>query len=443
MKYLKSKWAMIAVVLIAVAVLAAFSLGNRNPKQYFTANVDEGDIHDVVQATGTINAVTTVQVGSQVSGTIYKLHADFNSRVKNGQVIAEIEPSLFRGALLQAQADLQTGIANVANMKANLAKAQAGLEQAQQDYNRTIALAKDGVFSQQQLDVSKANYDAAEAAVGSARAQVNQALAEVQLKKAALDVAQTNMDHTIIRSPIDGVVTARNVDVGQTVAASLQAPTLFNIAQDLTKMQVYSKTDESDVGQIKVGQPVSFKVDAFPKETFTGRVSQVRMNPTTVQNVVTYDTIVDFDNPQEKLFPGMTAYVSIPVASAQSVLKVPDGALRFTPDLSADEAATLAQQTGIKVAGKGAARGSNSAPAAHSGSNVETAVVWKLDADKKPEPVLIKIGITDHTYTELAQVLKGQLQAGDQLIIGAGNNGSSTTRTSGAMPMGGAGARLH
>ena len=192
-------------------------------------------------------------------------------------------------------------------------------------------------MAQQQLDLAKANADTAQAAVSAAQAQVTQAEAQVTQKAAAVSVAQTNLDHTIIRSPIDGTVVARNIDVGQTVAASLQAPTLFNIAQDLTKMQVYAATDESDVGQIKVGQPVTFKVDAFPRDTFHGVVSQIRMNATTVQNVVTYNTIIDFDNPDTKLFPGMTAYVTIPVASATNVVKVPNGALRFTPDLKPDQ----------------------------------------------------------------------------------------------------------
>ena len=182
----------------------------------------------------------------------------------------------------------------------------------------------------------RANSDSAQAAVSAAEAQITQAAAQVKQKEAAVEVSQTNLNYTTIHAPIDGTVIARSVDVGQTVAASLQAPTLFTIAQDLTKMQVYANTDESDVGTIRPGQPVTFKVDAFPKDTFSGRVSQVRMNATVVQNVVTYNTVIDFDNPELKLFPGMTAYITIPVASATDVLRVPNGALRFKPDLPAD-----------------------------------------------------------------------------------------------------------
>ncbi|HET7186213.1 MAG TPA: efflux RND transporter periplasmic adaptor subunit, partial [Terriglobales bacterium] len=290
MKYLKSKWIVVVALVIAVAVFAAFDFGRTPTPKYFTSNVERGDINDVVEATGTINAVTTVQVGSQVSGTISKLSADFNSHVTKNQVVAQIDDSLFRGAFLQAQADLQDARANLAAAKAGLVKAQATAEQTSADYQRNSALAKEGVIAQQQLDQAKANADTAQAAVNAAKAQVTQAEAQVSQKAAAVSVAQTNLDHTTIRSPIDGTVVARNIDVGQTVAASLQAPTLFNIAQDLTKMQVYAATDESDVGQIKVGQPITFKVDAFPKDTFRGVVSQIRMNATTVQNVVTYNT---------------------------------------------------------------------------------------------------------------------------------------------------------
>jgi HlyD family secretion protein len=265
--------------------------------EIFTAKAEVGDILDVVDATGTIDAVTTVQVGSQVSGTISQLGADFNSRVKAGQVIAQFDPSLLRGALLQAQADLQNAKASLANAQAQLAKAKAAQVQAAADFARTEGLAKEGVLSRQQLDAAKATADSAVAAVSAAEAQVTQARAQQSQKSAAVEVAQTNLDHTIIRAPIDGTVIARNVDVGQTVAASLQAPTLFNIAQDLTKMRVYVATDESDVGQIHIGSPITFKVDAFPNQTFRGKVVQIRMNPTTVQNVVTYQTVVEFDNP--------------------------------------------------------------------------------------------------------------------------------------------------
>src|SRR5712671_4234028 len=316
----KRKWLILAVVVVGAGLLVALGLNRDTQAQHFTAKVERGAIDNVVESTGTINSVITVQVGSQVSGTIAKLNADFNSRVHKGDVVALIDPALFQGALLQATADLENAKANLAAARANLEKAKAGAVQTRADYARTVALSKEGVMSEQQLDLAKANFDSANAAVNGAVANVTQAEAQVTQKAAAVTVAQTNLNYTVIRSPIDGTVVARNVDVGQTVAASLQAPTIFTIAQDLTKMLVYAKTDESDVGNIKLGKAVTFKVDAFPRDTFHGRVAQVRMNATTVQNVVTYDTIIEFDNPELKLFPGMTAYVTIPVASAQNVV---------------------------------------------------------------------------------------------------------------------------
>jgi len=505
-KILKNKWTIVAVILVAVVLFAAFGLNRKDKTQYFTAKVERGDIRAVVDATGTINAVTSVQVGTQVSGNIYRLHADFNSKVRRGQLIAEIEPSLFDGALLQAKADNENAKANVASAKANLQKAKAMQEQTKADYERTLGLARQGVMSQQQLDLAKANYDSAVAAVSAADAQVTQALAQVEQRKAAVSIAQTNLDHTYIYAPIDGTVVNRAIDVGQTVAASLQAPTLFTIAQDLTKMQVYTKTDESDVGQIRVGQKVSFKVDAFPRETFNGAVSQIRMNPTTVQNVVTYDTIIDFDNPELKLFPGMTAYVTIPVANARDVIKIPNGALRYTPDLKPDELRALLKENGIEAAGgrrRAAPAEGQAAPAqptpqapapasapagapaqaqGQSGSSgargpgaqgargqgpqgaggaalraggyragqggeqpgggakpreaapTDLGIIWTQLADKTLKPVQVRTGITDHTVTELVQVVHGDLKEGDELIIGASKSGS---RASPGGPMGG------
>jgi HlyD family secretion protein len=278
------------------------------------------------------------------------------------------------------------------------------------------------------LDLAKANYDSANATVGAAAANVTQAEAQVSQKDAAVTVAQTNLNYTVIRSPIDGTVVARNVDVGQTVAASLQAPTVFTIAQDLTKMLVYAKTDESDVGNIKVGKSVTFKVDAFPKETFRGKVSQVRMNATTVQNVVTYDTIIEFANPDLKLFPGMTAYVTIPVATVQNVVKLPNTALRYKPPMSPEEILLLYKKYGIEVAEKkpaseDPATPQTGAPTAGASQNppraprADSAVVWKIHADNSMEPVKVSLGITDHAYTEITALLKGELKEGDEVII--------------------------
>ena len=271
----------------------------------------------------------------------------------------------------------------------------------------------------QQLDAAKAAWQSAVAAVSAARAQVTQAAAQEQQKAAAVTVAQTNLNYTVIKSPLAGTVVARSVDVGQTVAASLQAPTLFTIAQDLTKMQVYVSTDESDVGAIHIGQPATFKVDAFPNENFTGRVSQVRLNATTVQNVVTYTTVVDFNNPQMKLFPGMTAYVNIPVAQAENVLKVPNGALRF-------KLQTASGQSQRQNSGSG-----------RQARDSTVGTVWKLAADKSLQPVQVKLGITDHTFTQVAQVLSGSLNAGDQVAIGSATSSQQKQGSTAAPGVGG------
>jgi HlyD family secretion protein len=473
------RWIIAGAVILVVVVLAAFVFNRGDSVQYFTSPVERGDVRQVVEATGTINAVTSVQVGSQVSGTIASLFADFNSRVKKGQIIAKLDPSIYQGTLLQTEADLQNARASVISARANAAKAHATAQQAQNQYDRSKQLASQGVISEQQLEIDKASAESAVAAAQAADADINQAQAQVAQKQAAVNVAQTNLKYTVITSPIDGTVVSRNVDVGQTVAASLQAPTLFVIAQDLTKMQVYAKTDESDVGQIKAGQRVTFKVDAFPQDQFDGHVEQVRMNATTVQNVVTYDTIVDFDNPDLKLFPGMTAYVTIPVASAHDALKVPNSALRYKPDLSADEIQKLYAKYGIQdihsgrgnrsgaAGGAGANAGGNGTSGAQAQANPtagagrgngaggsgsagnngaphgqnrssqanDTVVVWQLLPDKTLEPVQIQTGITDHTTTVVAQVLHGDLPEHAQVVTGSA---SKSTRTSGASsPLGG------
>ena len=413
------------MILIAVAVFAAFRLTRKTEEEYFTAKVEKGDIRQVIDATGTINPVTLVQVGSQVSGMVYKLYVDFNSKVTQGQVIAEIDPKLFEGAVMQAQADLQNAQAQLVAAKANLTKDQATLKQNKLDYDRAASLVPQGVMSQQQLDAARATYDAISAQVGSDRAAIQQAEAQVAQKTAALKVAQTNLDYTIIRAPINGTVVNRSIDIGQTVAASLQAPTLFTIALDLTKMQVYAKTDEGDVGEIRPGHSADFQVDAFPKEVFHGIVRQVRMNATTVQNVVTYDTIVDFDNPDLKLFPGMTAYVSIPVASASDVVKIPNAALRFKPDLPPEKVQELYRKFGIAIPQTpqssmrpeqpGGGTPEPTGPVSKGKASADMAVVWKLLPDKSLQPLQIHIGLTDHTYTAL---VGGDLKPGDELVTG-------------------------
>ena len=418
----KRRWLILGGAVVAAGFLAFLGLGHNSQAQNFTAKVERGAIRDVVEATGTINAVTTVQVGSQVSGSIAKLNADFNSRVRKGDIIALIDPALFEGAVQQAKADLDNARANLVAAKANVDKERAVAIQTRADYERSLDLNKNNLLSQQLLDQAKASADSAAAAVGAAVAAVTQAEAQVSQKEAALKIAQTNLDYTVIRSPIDGTVVARNVELGQTVAASLQAPTLFTIAQDLKKMLVYTKTDESDVGNIRPGKPVTFKVDAFPKDLFHGVVKQVRMNPTMVQSVVTYDTIIEFENADLKLFPGMTAYVTIPVDSIENALKLPNTALRYKPPMSLEEIRAAYAHHGINPDAPG--RGTEPAEGAPTASGTskkparETAVVWKLhSSDNTMEPVQVSLGLTDHTYTEVASVLEGTLKQGDELVI--------------------------
>jgi HlyD family secretion protein len=450
------------------------SAGARSSAQYFTAKVEKGDISQVVQATGTINAITTVQVGSVVSGNVVKINADFNSKVRKGDVIAQIDPVPFQNQLSQAEADFQNATANVKSLeaqietsranvlaaKANIAKAQAALDDAQTQLRRTKQLADEGVFSAQQKDTAQATYDGSLAALHSSEAQEqqaeaqlkttiaqrDQAKAQVLMKQASVASARLQLNYCTIRAPIDGTVISRNVDVGQSVAASLQAPNLFSIGQDLTHMLVYTNTDEADVGRIQVGAQASFRVDTFPRETFYGRVSQVRMNAATIQNVVTYNTTIEFDNPNVRLFPGMTAYVSIPVAWANNVVKVPNGALRFKPDLTDSERQTLYVKYGIKENGRattagriGSGAGAGGGPSGGRGGvanslREDNGIVWKLNPDKTLEPIQVGLGVTDFTFTAMTS---GKLNAGDDLVIGQSTSKAATAQAQTRSPVGG------
>jgi HlyD family secretion protein len=395
----------------------------KDPK-YTTVVVRRGDITAAVQATGTINALTTVSVGSYVSGTVQYIFADFNTRVKNGQVLAQLDPAIYeaqvtqaRGNLENAQDNLPTLAANVQVAQASLAKAQANVGYQQATAKRSQDLFTAGIVStdsndltQSTLGQAQADVLSAQAAVVQAKAQLEQAHAQVVAMDGALKGAETNLKYTTIISPIDGTVVARNIDVGQSVAATLQAPNVFTVAQDLTRMQVYAATDESDTGNIKVGAPVTFAVDAFPTELFHGRVSTVRLNPTTVQNVVTYNTVIDFSNPDEKLLPGETAYVTIPTGRATNTVQVPNPALTFKPPMIPKDLQALYKQYNI----------SREASTTHLGG---WQVVWKLGPKKDLIPIAIQIGITDYNNTQL---ISGNLNEGDVLVIAAaqssGNN---------------------
>jgi HlyD family secretion protein len=342
-------------VLVTLILLAAIGGGGyayykyRNKKpapSVATAAVTRGDIADRVGATGTLQAVTTVQVGTQVSGTIQQLNADFNSLVKKGQVLARLDPSLFQTQIEQARANLLRSEADVERLRVELDDARTKFKRATELSGRQL--------------LPRSDLDTAEVAVRSAEAQLRSAQAQVAQAQASLNQNQVNLEHTVIEAPIDGLVISRNVDVGQTVAASMQAPTLYILAADLTKMQVLANLDESDVGRIRPGQNVAFRVDAYPGEEFHGTVAQVRLQPIVQQNVVTYATVIDVPNPELKLKPGMTANVNVEIARRTAVLRVPNTALRFRP--SNDMYAAFGQTPpaggqGERQAGSG--RGSN------------------------------------------------------------------------------------
>jgi HlyD family secretion protein len=339
----------VVIVLLAGGLVAYQWVGREGSNQKFrTVKVERGEITSTVTATGTINPVITVLVGSQVSGTIRALYADFNSRVKEGQVIAQIDPALFEAQVDQAKANVATSLANLSNaqanlqnIQANLVKAEVAVSDAKRTLDRNIQLMKMNAIAQAALDTTQANYesavaqrDATKAQLEVARSQIESARAQVEHSKAALKLAETNLRYTTIRSPVTGIVISRNVDVGQTVAASLQAPTLFTIAKDLTQMQVDTNMSEADIGRVVVGQEATFTVDAYPEKTFRGRVSEIRNAPTIVQNVVTYDVVIQVDNRDLKLKPGMTANVSVIIAHKDGVLKIPNTALRYRPEFA-------------------------------------------------------------------------------------------------------------
>ena len=328
------KRAIIVLVLLAVvAAGAGYWYFNRARVEVAVNSVPvtRGDIIDSVGATGTVQAVTTVQVGSQVSGNIEWLGADFNSIVKKGQVVARLDPSLFDAQLQQVQANLIQARANLTRANSELDRTKVQLTDAQQKFARAKELSSQRLIAQSDLDAAKIAVDTMAAGVASQQASVVQSQAAVTQAQASVNQSQVNRDHTVILAPIDGIVTQRSVDVGQTVAASMSAPTLFVIAADLTEMQVNANIDEADVGRIRPGQHVTFRVDAYPTDNFEGTVTQIRLQPVVVQNVTTYGTVITVPNKQLKLKPGMTANVKIEIAKRTNTLRIPNAALRFRP----------------------------------------------------------------------------------------------------------------
>jgi HlyD family secretion protein len=388
----------VAVVAAGVGLWRWRASRNKPQVQMDTAPIDRGRIVAKVTATGTLSAIVTVQVGSQVSGRVAALYADFNSQVRKGQLIAKIDPALFQATVEQARANLVAA-------QGNLAKARAQATDAQKQSDRAKALVERKLIAQADYDTAVANAEAGRATVEASAGSVEQA-------KAALHQAQVNLAYTDIVSPTNGVVISRNVDVGQTVAASLQAPILFVIAEDLAKMQVDTSVAEADVGRLAAGMAATFTVDAYTAEVFHGKVRQIRNSPQTVQNVVTYDAVIDVDNPDLKLRPGMTANVTFVYAEKDDVLRLPNAALRFRP------AAGLFSQPAPAGAGRagGTSRPTGQTTPRPAGAEArDRRTVWIL-RDGVPTAVRIRTGISDGSVTEVAE---GEVQAGDVVITDA------------------------
>ena len=478
----KILWIMIGAA--AVVAVAGFSLWERRAKaeDYLTARVGRGNIRNSVSATGALQAVTTVQVGSQASGTIAALYADFNTTVKKGQVVAQLDPAIFEAQVASARANLEqarAGLADaqakviaadsavenqragVSSASANLAALKAARDDAESLLKRQEELVESGIIPQRDYESSRASYvaaaarynqaaaqvdqarvaerSAAGAGLAQSRAQVQQARAQVQQAQASLQLAEVNLSHTSIRSPIDGVVVSRDVDVGQTVAASLSAPTIFTIANDLTRMQVMANIDQADIGVINESNRINFTVDAFPGQNFKGTIRQIRLNPQNVQNVVTYNVVIDVENPDLKLKPGMTANLTFTIAEAGGALKIPNAALRFVPPgVTQDQIRELVRggaqpppaaetpqrerpdqpQAGPAAGGRrqgGAGGGGGPAAATAAVLKGQTRIVWVPGPENRPRPVKIKLGITDGVATEVAE---GELKEGDAVIVG-------------------------
>ncbi len=405
----------IILVVIGAGLTIYLAKGDKGPK-FKTVQAVSGPLRATVTATGTMNAVTTVLVGTQVSGTIHRLYVDFNSRVKKGQIIAEIDSSTFQAQVDQAKANVLAADAAVEK-----AKATARDSRRMRDRNRELV---------SRNLIARSDADTAEATDDANQAQVSATIAQARQTQAALRFAETNLRYTKILSPVDGTVVSRAVDVGQTVAASFQTPTLFTIAQDLTKMQIDTNIDEADIGKIKTGQDVEFSVDAYPDNTFRGVVDQVRIAPITVQNVVTYDVVIKVDNVDLRLKPGMTANVSVVVAGKDSVLKVPNAALRFRPGEKDGVQTAPADKAGARPVVASVAREMGTAAASGKtpgrAAGPRSYAVWVLENDK-PKRVPVTIGISDGTMTEIAA---GELKAGQEVIVESASK-SSKNNTAG------------
>ncbi len=388
-----------AIVIVVVGAAYLWSRNGSDKVSYRTEKIDRGDIVVNISATGTLNAVTTVLVGSQVSGTISKIYVDYNSQVKDGELLAQIDPTFLQ--------------ATVSEQSANVDRARAQVNEAARNFERTKQLFEKSLISQAELDASITSRETAEASLKQA--------------EASLERAKVNLRYATIKSPIDGVVISRDVDVGQTVAASLSAPTLFTIANDLSRMQVEASIDEADIGNVKEGQKVVFRVDSYPEEEFTGMVSQIRLAPVVSQNVVTYNVIIDVSNSELKLMPGMTANVVIEVARRDDVLRAPLQAIRFVPPVET--------RTAADKAGDSASRGTPTARVRSEGMQPESrdpsrARLWVLEGTA-PKAVPIVKGLQSPRYVE---IVDGELKEGDEVIVGMDGAVANNAPVSGQNP---------
>jgi HlyD family secretion protein len=402
------------LITLSVAAMAAVTSGyvlyrhthSDAAPAYRMAAVERGNIESTVAATGSLGAVRTVQVGTQVSGQISAIYVDFNSKVKKGQLIARIDPTLQQ----QAVADAQAGVE----------RAQATLAQTKAEYDRNKLLHDQKIVTDPEFNTAQLNYQLAKANATSAQI--------------ALDKARQNLSYTSIYAPIDGIVVERDMDVGQTVAASLSAPQLFVIAKDLSQMQILATVDESDIGQIKTDQPVTFTVQAYPGQTFTGKVSQVRINSTTVNNVVNYTAVVAVANPDGKLLPGMTATVKFLIGSANDALSVPNAALRFKPAVAANASAgaSAIPRTHVRSASAGATPSARAGGAAGAARDSTLATLWYLDSAKTLKPVRVHTGLSDGSRT---QVTGNGIKEGMQIIVGASAGAAEAPAASAKNPL--------
>jgi HlyD family secretion protein len=413
------------ILLIVIAIVALgigavyYRLGATAAPSLVTATVTRGPVVQKVEATGTVQPVDSVEVGSQVTGTVNSLGATFNSTVHQGQILATLDPAAFQAQVDQARAGL-------ARVEAELQQSKVGLKDAQIKLQRAERLSKDGLIPQSDFDAARIAREAAEAAVKSAQAQVVQA-------RASLAQADVNLERTVIRSPVDGIVLSRNVEVGQTVTSGLQTPTLFVIARDLGTMQVSASVDESDIGRVAAGQPVTFTLDAYASETFTGKVTEVRLQPVVTNNVVTYTAIITVPNPELKLKPGMTATVRIETARDDDALRVPVAALRFRPD--AELFAALGQEmpkrqgsaiTGDRAANVRRERGTDNPARPAVGTPGSRATIWKV-VNGKLQPVRVTVGLSDGTQVAVeAEALK----PGAIVVTGLRESKDRTAQTS-------------